>query len=169
MTELPPRPPLPTTEPHARKSRRGLWVVIAVAAVVVVGAAIAVPAVLIGQAQAEEARVEAARRAAAQAEAERLDELRAVLDRCGIQIDATTTLLDGGEAVEITRVSKFDGPSVDELYCALERLHAPQSLEAKIGQTRALDGRQEYEWDEFAISWTYHPDDGATVLIERTD
>lgn len=158
---------MPSTEPPSQKRRQALWVVIA--AVVVIGAAIAIPTVLNGQAQAEEARVEAERKAAAQAEAERLDELRAVLARCGIQIDATTTLLDGGEAVEITRVAKYDGPSIDDLYCALERLHAPQSLEAKIGQTRALDGRQEYEWDEFAISWTYHPDDGATVLIERTD
>lgn len=171
MSEVPAPPPLPTTEPPPRKSRKGLWIGLAVAAfAVIVALAIIIPVTLIGQAQAaEEARIAAEEKAAAAAEAARLDEIRAALDDCGIQIGGTTTLLDGGEAVEIGRVSKYDGPDIDELYCSLDALGAPQSIEAKIGQTRALDGRQSAEWGDFEASWTYHPDDGATVLIERTD
>lgn len=166
----------PDVSPTAEKRpRRGMWIaIIAVAAVLVIGAAVAIPLTIVNQAQAAaeaeaKAEAKAERQAERRAEALRRDEIRAALDSCGIQPVGNTTLLDGGEAAEIARVSKYDGPAIADLYCTLEALGAPQSLESKIGQTRALDGRQTSEWGDFAISWTYHPDDGATVLIERTD
>ena len=51
----------------------------------------------------------------------------------------------------------------------LNKLDAPQSVASKIGQTRALDGRQADEWDGYEISWSYHPDDGASIVVERQD
>lgn len=124
------------------------------------------------QAAAEaEARAEAAeeRREVQRLEDIRLDELEASMTACGVTIDSNNVILDGGEAAELARVSKFDGASLSSLYCVLDKLEAPAALEAKIGQTRALDGRQTDEWENFAISWSYHPDSGASVLIERTD
>lgn len=78
-------------------------------------------------------------------------------------------ILDGGESMQLTRVTKYDGPTYSQMTCVLNSLDAPAAIEAEISQTRALDGRQTYEWDGSSISWSYHPDDGASVLIEHAD
>lgn len=93
----------------------------------------------------------------------------AVLD-CDIPLSSLDVReLDGGEALELTGVSRTFASDVqtEDLYCVLAELGAPSALQSKIGSTRALDGRQTDEWDGFAISWSYHPDDGANVLIEH--
>jgi len=41
------------------------------------------------------------------------------------------------------------------------------SLWEKMAQTRALDGRQSFESDEFTVTWSYHPDNGLNALYER--
>jgi hypothetical protein len=51
------------------------------------------------------------------------------------------------------------------VYCVLETLGAPDSVIPRIDRTRALDGTQDAEWDEFTASWTYHPDDGRNLII----
>jgi hypothetical protein len=33
-------------------------------------------------------------------------------------------------------------------------------------ETRALDGRQEETWSGYAVSWSYHPDDGFNAIFE---
>ena len=67
------------------------------------------------------------------------------------------------------RVTKYDGITYDALECFLRQLGAPDAIEAAIGQTRALDGRQSDSWDGFDISWSYHPDSGASIVIEHAD
>ena len=37
-----------------------------------------------------------------------------------------------------------------------------------FGATRALDGRQQASWDGFEASWTYHPDNGLTLILRET-
>lgn len=53
----------------------------------------------------------------------------------------------------------------DALSCTLGELDTPQSVIARMDQTRALDGMQTAEWAGFAASWTYHPDDGLDLII----
>jgi len=50
--------------------------------------------------------------------------------------------------------------------CVLDELDAPSSIVPKMAQTRALDGTQSDSWDDFEVSWTYHPDNGFNVIIE---
>ena len=43
----------------------------------------------------------------------------------------------------------------------------PSSTVAKMENTRALDGTQTTEGDGYVASWTYHPDDGLSIILER--
>jgi len=56
----------------------------------------------------------------------------------------------------------------DTLFLGLEALGFPASIEAKIGNTCALDGTQTAASpDGFTASRTYHPDDGLNIIIEK--
>lgn len=76
--------------------------------------------------------------------------------------------MDDGDLAEFTRATKFGQPQADEVVCFMARLDAPASLERKIEQTRAIDGTRSQQWNEFEATWTYHPDSGLDLLIERT-
>lgn len=45
-------------------------------------------------------------------------------------------------------------------------LNLPEAVTTKMGQTRALDGRQTETYEDIEVSWTYHPDTGLEVLYE---
>lgn len=148
------------------KSRTGLWVGLGVAAILVVGAAIAIP-ISIGNAQAAEEREQ--ERAELAAENARLAIFRRAVEECGFAGFDGVEILDGGEAITLSRVAKVNGPAFGDLSCFLDEIGAPQSIESKIGATRALDGVQSDDWGGFEIEWRYHPDDGATVTVEHVD
>lgn len=149
-----------------RRRRVSPWVFGGIG-VIVVAATVAIP-VSISAAQQAAAEEEAARIAAEAQEAEesRLATFRNQITRCGIT-SPMVSVLDGGEALQMTRVTKYDGPAYAQLTCLLQGLEAPSVIEAEIGQTRALDGRQSSEWEGYSISWSYHPDDGASILIRH--
>lgn len=50
---------------------------------------------------------------------------------------------------------------------ANEILKLPESLLAKMAQTRAIDGRQVETYNGFTVSWSYHPDSGLEVMYEK--
>ena len=49
--------------------------------------------------------------------------------------------------------------------CALGELETSESTITKMSQTRALDGMQSVNDENFEYTWTYHPDDGLDVII----
>lgn len=51
--------------------------------------------------------------------------------------------------------------------CIGVRVSIPAYVEDQIGRTRALDGTQDAEWDEFSASWTYHGNQGLNLQISR--
>ena len=51
------------------------------------------------------------------------------------------------------------------LDCVYEHLNVPTYISERIGQTRALDGRQDGDWGDYTASWGYHPDSGANLII----
>lgn len=149
-----------------RKSRAIVWVLAAVGVVVVAAAVIIPVSISAAERAAEEEAVAQAQEAAVQAEKERLGTFVRVVQECSISGEKVR-VLDGGETLDMSRVAKYDGASYSELMCVLDALDAPSAIEAAIGQTRALDGRQHESWDGYEIAWAYHPDDGASVLIEH--
>jgi hypothetical protein len=74
--------------------------------------------------------------------------------------DDHTLVIDTEGADYESGVDTFDG-----LVCTLDELDTPVSVTAQMDNTRALDGMQTAEWDDFAASWTYHPDSGMDLII----
>jgi hypothetical protein len=74
--------------------------------------------------------------------------------------DETSLVLDTGES------SGISGATAEATECVLRELGMPDATWNKIETTRALDGRQDDEWDGYSASWTYHPDDGLNVTVE---
>lgn len=88
--------------------------------------------------------------------------------------DNTTLILDGpGKDDRTVKNGTFEYDtskiSDDTRECVFEKLETPQSIQTKMGQTRALDGRQEDTAGGFTYSWTYHPDSGLDVIITDAD
>jgi hypothetical protein len=93
-------------------------------------------------------------------------------DRDTSELDAlfegVVTVEDGGKTLIVNTKPQDDdaaGFTSLSLDCVYEELDVPTSITARIGQTRALDGRQDGEWDGFNASWSYHPDSGANLII----
>lgn len=101
------------------------------------------------------------------------DKAEAVLEESEMTEEYATedffSLADDGHTLQIGNAP--GGTSMTALLtvplagCVLEELDAPSSVSAKMEQTRALDGTQTDDWDEYEISWTYHPDDGYSVIV----
>lgn len=49
----------------------------------------------------------------------------------------------------------------------LGELGFEDAVRRRMVETRALDGRQTAENDNFRASWTFHPDDGLQILFEN--
>jgi len=55
--------------------------------------------------------------------------------------------------------------TIPAVACLLDELDAPSSVMSKMQQTRALDGQQAEAWDDYEVTWTYHPDDGLSAVF----
>lgn len=87
-----------------------------------------------------------------------------VLDTFGIDMG------DNGQSISMSSEGEDSaGAEYADITCVLAELEVPDSVETRIGTTRALDGRQSAEWDTFAASWGYHPDSGLNIVIEVAD
>lgn len=77
---------------------------------------------------------------------------------------------DGSYLSVDTNPDNIDDYTEYEAYLALYSINSalglPESLIEKMGQTRALDGRQTETYDKITVSWTYHPDNGLEVMYE---
>lgn len=111
-------------------------------------------------AQAEQAAAEEA------SETSRLDGLlTAAVESCdgpeGLSVsDAGRTLTFDMEGED-----EYSGASVEDIVCVLLDLGVPTSVIANMEQTTAMDGRQSDDWDDFEMSWSYHPDRGLDGVI----
>ncbi|MGO2634635.1 MAG: hypothetical protein ACTII7_10220 [Galactobacter sp.] len=99
------------------------------------------------------------------------ERLAAAVEECGITTGDFASIEE--DSVTLDAVGKYDftadGITYDDVTCLFEKTGARDSMMDKIGQTRALDGRQEDAWGGFKASWTYHPDDGLNLVIEIQD
>ena len=93
------------------------------------------------------------------------------LKTCSVEGNSYFDLGDDGKSVAIETVgeSKSYGAEVADAYCVLRELGASDSMIARMGHTRALDGRQTASWKGFTASWGYHPKNGLDPVIEPAD
>lgn len=92
-----------------------------------------------------------------------------VVDECEVSAEGYA-LLDDGESLALNGKGEDysdTGTDYAEIACVLLALDVPGSVISKIDSTRALDGRQSDSWDDVAISWSYHPDSGVGILLEK--
>jgi hypothetical protein len=68
--------------------------------------------------------------------------------------------------ISVTGMGLYDTAPLEAVLADLGFAH---SISSKIGNTRALDGTLTADGDHTSASWTYHPDDGLNIVIERTD
>jgi hypothetical protein len=59
------------------------------------------------------------------------------------------------------------GITIAETQCMFRHLDTPDSIIARMGNTRALDGMQDEDGGGLHYTWTYHPDDGLDIIIEE--
>ncbi len=80
-----------------------------------------------------------------------------------------TILEDGSKTLIIDTKGKEEsyGVEVAVAACIIDKLKAPSSVAQKIDATNAMQGQQTAEWDDLKASWTYHPDSGLNLIIER--
>ena len=87
-----------------------------------------------------------------------------VVDAPGIYIG------DNGQSISMSSEgNESAGAEYADIYCVLGELDIPDSVDSRIGSTRALDGRQSADWKEFTASWGYHPDSGLNIVVEISD
>lgn len=76
-------------------------------------------------------------------------------------------VLDGGSTLtfDMEGEDEVSGASIDDIVCVLLELAVPSSIVANMEQTTAMDGRQSGTWDDFEMTWSYHPDRGMDGVI----
>ena len=149
MTDTPVE--MPQETPVAPKKRGLLIGIAAVAAAGVIAAAIAVPMTF--SAKAEKNRIPDAAK------------------ECGLT-KGSYTVLDDGDAIDFESAGLVlsgipVGAEPEKVLCVMTELGAPDSTGSKVGNTRSLDGTREANWDGYHAEWTYHPDDGLNMIIEK--
>jgi hypothetical protein len=82
--------------------------------------------------------------------------------------EGVVSIEDDGKTLIIQTKPKDDDPlgiTGLALDCVYTQLDVPAHVSERIGATRSLDGRQEDTWNGYSASWSYHPDNGANVII----
>ena len=89
------------------------------------------------------------------------DPMEQVAASCGVSAAS-----DGKSITMHTAGAKTSGgKGVKDVACVLVGLGAPQHIYSLIDATRALDGMQSESWGDYVARWTYHPDNGLTIVI----
>ncbi len=60
----------------------------------------------------------------------------------------------------------YDSKAMSAIGTAIAVLDLPESLISRMGSTNALSGIQTKEYDDYTVSWSYHPDNGLEVIFE---
>ena len=75
-------------------------------------------------------------------------------------------VLDDGDSLVVAGAGATDA-ATDATKCVLDELDAPDSVRAKILDTAAIDGRQEEAFGDWRVSWTYQPNAGLNLIVEK--
>jgi len=93
--------------------------------------------------------------------------ITAATEACGVENNLYIVVGDEGQSVSMDSVGEESaGADYSDILCVLDELDVPDSVLNRINSTRALDGRQTADWDNFTASWGYHPNSGANIIIE---
>lgn len=94
--------------------------------------------------------------------------IQGAYDECSLAAVPGVWVGDDGTSATFDGIGE-GGPGYADFACFVEALNIPDSVVSEMDQTRALDGRQDAEWDTFEASWTYHPDSGLNVVVNYVE
>lgn len=87
-------------------------------------------------------------------------------EACFASGDSGLTIDDDGRSMYLNGEGEDStGMDVFSQVCILEELNVPDSVFGRINNTNSTMGVQEAQWDNFEMSWTYHPDNGLDVSV----
>lgn len=77
-------------------------------------------------------------------------------------------VLDEGRSLSLQSYGQelLEGASLDKIRCILDEVGMTEATWSRMLATRALDGTQSAEWNDFSMVWTYHPDSGLHIILE---
>ncbi|MGO4245668.1 hypothetical protein AB4Y87_00515 [Paenarthrobacter sp. RAF54_2] len=110
--------------------------------------------------------------AAAEAEAKKPKPLADAVNKCQLSGKAISAKLgDEGRSLSLDGKGEDDlnGLAWSDIQCALKAVNVPDYVQEQMKSTRALDGTQRESWDNFSVSWSYHPNTGMNVVLRFTD
>ncbi|MCR4754718.1 MAG: zinc-ribbon domain-containing protein [Lachnospiraceae bacterium] len=77
-----------------------------------------------------------------------------------------TYLSSDGLSLFVDGEDENDTTSLADVYTVISELNLPDSLINEMGQTNALMGRQTENFDNYEVSWSYHPENGLDVCFK---
>lgn len=88
-------------------------------------------------------------------------------DECLALSDRGLTIDEDGRSMYLNgEGEESGGMGVFSQVCILEELGVPDSVFDRINNTNSTMGVQEASWDNFQMSWSYHPNNGLDVSVE---
>lgn len=186
--DIPPVPPLPdapvagaTAPADPSAKRRKLLIGVGAGVVVLFAAAVTGIVIAVNQPTPLERAAEAcggtgaverltAQETVNESEEETADDMtpEEIEKTFGKYFEGVVTLEDEGHSLIVATKPDTDDPlgvSAIALTCVQEELGMPTWLTESISTTRALDGRQNGEWENYTAQWGYHPDNGLHLII----
>lgn len=95
------------------------------------------------------------------------DTFQKAYDTCGTP--AGITVSDGGKSLIIDGKGEEDysGAEIYNTVCVLTEVKVPSYIISNMETTNSLMGRQSDEFDGIAVSWSYHPNNGLDIVINK--
>lgn len=95
-------------------------------------------------------------------EQEKLTKLQEAYDSCS---SSRIKLTDDGKSIVADSKNKYDTDTYYDILKIIRKLDLPSSLEDSMNTTNALMGKQTESYDDYEVSWSYHPDNGLDVIF----
>ena len=78
------------------------------------------------------------------------------------------TVSDGGKTLIINgRGEDSYGATIYDTACVLNAIGTPSYILSSMETTNSLMGRQSDTFDDINVSWSYHPDNGLDVVVNK--
>lgn len=81
----------------------------------------------------------------------------------GVSVSDNGTTL----TVDMMGDEDYSGASLSNVECIVSQVNTPEYIKESMWATRALDGRQQDEFDGVSVSWSYHPDSGIDIVYHK--
>ena len=87
------------------------------------------------------------------------------LDACSVSSPFARLASDKTSLTLVAYGDGANGLSQTDFRCILDEFDTPSSVRERMLITRAVDGAQHEEWNVYRVTWTYHPEDGLSVVL----